>query len=61
MSGLPAAPITVCMMIKSGTASNAPGVPHTQLQKLSEIRISTGFIVRRCPTINGVTTFASTR
>ena len=36
MSGLPAARITVCRMISSGTASSVPAVPHTHDQKLIE-------------------------
>ena len=61
MSGLPAPFSTVWMMMSSGTASSAPAVPHTQLQKLSEIRIMIGLIVRRWPTTSGVTTYAANR
>ena len=61
MSGVPAAENTVFMMISSGTASNAPVVPHTHAQKDSEIRIDSGLIVSRWPTTIGVKKFASTR
>ena len=48
-------------MISSGTASSAPVVPQTQAQKLSASRISSGLMVSRRPTTDGVTKFASTR
>ena len=41
-------------------ASSAPVVPHTHDQKLSETRMASGLMVRRLPTIIGVTKFAST-
>ena len=40
--------------MSSGTASSAPDVPHTHPQKLKLIRMSSGLIVSRCPTTNGV-------
>nr|WP_286880307.1 hypothetical protein [Sphingomonas sp.] len=61
MSGRPAADRMVCTMIRIGTASSAPTVPHTHPQKLIEMRIITGLMVSLCPTISGVTTFASIR
>ena len=47
MSGVPAAEKIVFMMISSGTASNAPVVPHTQAQKDKETRIESGLMVSR--------------
>src|SRR6185369_6498798 len=44
-----------------GTDNNAPGTPQSHIQKISEIKMQTGFSVNRRPSRTGVMMFASER
>jgi transposase-like protein len=52
---------TALIETRIGTDNNAPGTPHSQIQKINEIKMTTGLRVNRRPSNTGVTRFASNR
>src|SRR5450631_2016314 len=46
---------------KMGTDNKAPGTPQSQVQKMSDTKMTTGFSVKRRPSNTGVMKLASSR
>jgi hypothetical protein len=46
---------------RNGDDNNAPGTPQSQVQKINEMKITTGLSVNQCPSKTGVMKSAPTR